>query len=223
MPHQFSTQPTISGIVSRYSEDISWIEEMDFPITIYNKNEIPLHNSITLKNIGRESHTYLSHIVNNYPDFSDFTVFMQGSPFFHLEEGCGPKELRDLIHQNVTKNIPFKGLAWFRTKCDRFGRPHQMNDPQSKDKWLGWGKDIPVGETFKKLFQQEPPQQFIASAMTGNFIVRKDRILCRPLSFYLNALEIISNDPQDEFNTGHAFERLWQLIFNGNERLNPTP
>lgn len=194
---------------------------MNFPVTVYDKSDHPLDMAVSLPNIGRESHTYLTHIVNNYPDFTDFTVFLQGSPFFHLEENSGPAELKELINIAATKKVPFKGLAWFRVKCDRFGRPHQMNAPDKKGKWLGWGKDIPVGETFEKLFKKEAPQNFIASAMTGNFIVRKDRILCRPLTFYQEALKIISNDPQDEFNTGHAFERLWQIIFNGNKLINP--
>ena len=34
---------------------------------------------IKLKNIGREGHTYLSHIINNYDKLADITIFLPGS------------------------------------------------------------------------------------------------------------------------------------------------
>ncbi len=221
MPKTTETECELSAVIAKYKEDISWTAELDFPVDIYDKSDSPAHGVIKLPNIGRESHTYLTHIVRNYPQFCDYTVFLQGSPFFHLEENAGPRELLKLIHLTISKSVPFKGLAWFKSRCDRLGRPHHMDDPAKKGKWPGWGKDIPVGEAFERLFRKEAPKEFLASAMTGNFIVRKDRILTRPLEFYQNALAIIENDPHDESNTGHAFERLWQIIFNGNSRLNP--
>ena len=33
---------------------------------------------IPLPNVGRESHTYLTHIVTQYDDLSDYTIFFQG-------------------------------------------------------------------------------------------------------------------------------------------------
>ncbi|OEU68955.1 MAG: hypothetical protein BA863_11490 [Desulfovibrio sp. S3730MH75] len=208
-------------VVARYSEDLSWLGDVRYSAIIYNKGETPVDGAIVLPNIGRETHTYLTHIVRNYPDFSEFTVFLQGSPFFHMEEGADSVLLAEHIQEIVTRNVPFKGFAWFRLRCDQLGRPHQMGDPSSKGKWLGWGKDIPVGAVYEKLFNRPSPTQFIASGATGLFMVRKDRILTRSLEFYEKALFLIEADPYDAENTGHAFERLWQIIFNGSKAINP--
>ncbi|SMF24764.1 DUF3431 domain-containing protein [Desulfovibrio gilichinskyi] len=208
-------------VIARYSENIEWLKAFNRFAIVYNKGETIVDGAVVLPNIGREGHTYLTHIVRNYYDLPEYTVFLQGSPFFHMKEGADCAKLADIINESLTKKVPFKGFAWFRLRCDRLGRPHQMSDPASKGKWSGWGKDIPVGEVYEKLFNRTPPEQFIASAATGLFMVRKDRILTRSLEFYKTALSIIEADPCDEHNTGHAFERLWQVIFNGSKAINP--
>jgi hypothetical protein len=53
--------------------------------------------------------------------------------------------------------------------------------------------------------------------------VRRERIRLRPRALYETALRLVLDDPDDARNTGHAFERLWYLIFNGYAPLNPGP
>lgn len=211
----------MQAIIARYSESLSWLDDLNCYATVYNKGSGLIDGAVQLPNVGRESHTYLTHIIRNYPDFPEFSVFLQGSPFFHMEQGADILSLNNMIAENIERNVPFKGFAWFRMVCDRLGRPHQLADPSKKGKWLGWGKDIPVGEVYEKLFKRTSPEKFIASAATGLFMVRRDRILTRPLSLYENALAMVEADPLDSCNTGHAFERLWQVIFNGSSAINP--
>ena len=72
-----------SLIISRFNENISWLEEIKgFKIIIYNKGK-KLSNKkfkkiINLNNVGRESHTWLYHIVENYKDLDDVNIFLQG-------------------------------------------------------------------------------------------------------------------------------------------------
>lgn len=76
---------SVECVIARYNEDISWIKELkNKKITIYNKgnNDIP-NKFIKLPNIGRESHTYLTHIIKNYDNLADITIFTQANPFFH--------------------------------------------------------------------------------------------------------------------------------------------
>lgn len=76
---------SIELVIARYNEDISWLSKVkNMKITIYNKGVDDLNlNNIKLPNIGRESHTYLTHIINNYDNLADTTIFCQGDPFFH--------------------------------------------------------------------------------------------------------------------------------------------
>ena len=213
---------TVEVVVARYREDVSWTAGLVWPVTVYDKSGEELPGAVPLPNVGREAHTYLTHILRRYPDFPDQTVFLQGDPFFHLtaDGEAGTAELRELLCERLERNAPFGGLAWFRLRCDGLGRPHHMADPSHRGKWKGWGKDIPVAEVFTALFRRPAPNEFIARAATGIFHVSRDRLLTRPRPFYERALALVLADPEDERNTGHAFERLWHLLFNGNTAWN---
>jgi len=70
-------------VISRYSEDISWInneEYSKYDILCYNKGKNCKKCSIKdLPNVGRCDHTYIYHIVNNYDNLADVTIFLPGS------------------------------------------------------------------------------------------------------------------------------------------------
>lgn len=216
----------IQVVVARYQEDVSWLEQLEMSSIVYDKSgdqkEFIVYNGprIGLPNIGRETHTYLTYIVRTYPDFQDYTVFVQGSPFFHMGPTAGPETLKTAILRNARMGVQFTGFAWYKLKCDRLGRPHDMAKPENQGRWLGWGKDIPVGEVYGTLFAGPVPERFLVTAPAGMLFVARARILARPLKFYKVALEHVEADPQDENNTGHAFERLWGVIFNGDTALN---
>lgn len=218
-----TTMPdSVNVIIARYREDVSWAEALGYEYIVYDKGGDPAGNARPLPNIGREAHTYFRHIVDEYDNLADSNVFVQGSPFDHLDQaGKGsPEMLRSMIAEVVERRIPFGGFAWFKLQCDHLGRPHDMRKPENENRWAGWGRDIPVGEVFTKLFGVEPPERIISRAPTGNFSVTGERIRTRPREFYAYALSLVEADPDDAFNTGHAIERLWQHIFNGNTAWN---
>lgn len=213
---------SVQVVIARYRESLFWVPELGLPYVVYDKGPEPVSDARVLPNVGRETHTYLTHIVQEWEHLAGHTVFLQGDPFAHLS-GDGKTEvlvLKGMIMECVEKKVPFKGFAWFRLKCDGLGRPHDLKKPENEGRWAGWGKDIPVAEVFSKLFDASPPAQFIGRAATGIFCVSAERVKTRPKEFYAHALRLVADDPQDEENTGHAFERLWQLIFNGNVSWN---
>jgi len=209
-------------IIAKYREDISWADELGYDYVVYDKGGQPDISGIKLENIGREAHTYFTHIVNEYDRLAQVNVFLQGDPFDHIgDQGRGDvKTLRSLIEDVVERGVPFKGFAWFKLKCDYLGQPHDLRKPENEGRWSGWGKDIPLGEVFEKIFQADFPRQLVSRAPTGIFSVTGDRIQTRPKAFYEYALRLVEADPDDSNNTGHAFERLWQHIFNGNTAWN---
>ena len=218
LPVGLPVELPVELVVARYREDIQWLERVPFPHMVYDKSGQTGPNA--LPNIGRESHTYLTHILRRYPDFPEYTAFLQGDPFGHMQEGAGPQWLAERIRQNVRLGVKFTGFAWFKLKCDRLGRPHGMADPEKQGRWKGWGNDIPVGEVYGELFVGDVPETFLVTAPAGMLFVARERILARSKCFYERCLKLIEADPEDEYNTGHAFERLWQVIFGGNSALN---
>jgi hypothetical protein len=83
-------------VIARYRENISWIQNLplSWKITIYNKGDIlpntlqtlPNVTIITIENKGREAETIVYHLLHRYDTVSDFTVFLQASPFDHAPE-----------------------------------------------------------------------------------------------------------------------------------------
>ena len=70
-------------IIARYDEDLRWLKKYkNWKITVYNKGEKLTDNKflkvINLENKGRESHTWLYHIVKNYNNLDDINIFLQG-------------------------------------------------------------------------------------------------------------------------------------------------
>jgi len=69
----------IEIVLARYDEDVRWIDEYrtQAAVTIYEKSQSPTPGGIHLENVGRESHTYLHHIVSRYDTLASWTVFAQ--------------------------------------------------------------------------------------------------------------------------------------------------
>ena len=67
-------------VVARFDEALNWTTfyRNQVHFTIYDKSNSPSSDSVRLPNIGRESHTYLHHIVSRYNSLADWTVFTQG-------------------------------------------------------------------------------------------------------------------------------------------------
>jgi len=82
-----------SIVIARYNEDLSWVAQIPegFEIFIYNKGNpivdisvlAKAHHIINRPNFGRESETYLYHMLHHRRADDRFTVFTQGDPFEH--------------------------------------------------------------------------------------------------------------------------------------------
>jgi Protein of unknown function (DUF3431) len=119
----------IEIVLSRYNEDIGWSNVYSSIRTIYDKsnetNVLPISTPgklIRLPNLGRESHTYLWHIVNNYNTLADITVFSQASAPQHgyagHRKGGGHLFANSSFHDFVLSekgHFIFTGAVWLPT------------------------------------------------------------------------------------------------------------
>tara|TARA_B100000989_G_C19516628_1_gene461995 strand:+ start:1639 stop:2334 length:696 start_codon:yes stop_codon:yes gene_type:complete len=205
-------------IISRYSEDISWLEKFpDFKITIYNKGK-ELSNSkfykiVNLPNVGRESHTWIYHIVKNYNNLEDVTIFFQG----RIDDlGC-------MVYSNPKKYIQkVKKYGFAPSRYGMLGPYHWdwnvgiKDNPKYKDAWernkISKSK-LGFREFSKKLFPEIPI--FVATSYGGCFAITKETIKKYDLKFYQNLLNLLkkSKNPIE----GHYMERLWCYMFTKNQ------
>ena len=204
-------------VVACYKEQLSsWFDRIpeDTHVTVYKKHHGTLKprvreridDFVLLPNVGRESHTYLTHIVNQYPNFSDITLFVQGNPRPH-----GYK-------LNFTKyfDIPTNS----RASCMRLASVAQTRRYTNFESGIrhirGWGACTPARLSLadwwiKYVSTTIPNRQTFRASWGACFAVTSDYINSKPKSFYQDILDTVSSsvDPEE----GHFVERAWSHIF----------
>ena len=195
---QRNKHPSISMVVSRYNESITWANDFK-NVIIYNKSNHHLntiHPVVSLPNVGREGHTFYTHIVKKYEDLTDYTIFLQGNPFDHFPQ------LKQLIHQLTQHmfdtSISFYPLSTSSLHCSLDGCEYH--------------EGLPLKQVFQRLFKTNTlPQKTFHFFPGGQFIVSKQQIKQRPKSFYEMIVSLLSSecDPIE----GYVIERFLPLIF----------
>lgn len=176
-------------VVARYKEDVTWVEAFhDFDVVVYDKGDPHAVNS--LSNVGREAHTYLHHILENYDSLSETTVFLQGQPFDH----CGP-----MLSQRIWElhnDVDFIDLCLLALPEDQTGGPTQPG--------------LPLAEEYRNLFDEEPPEFFLCR-VGACFAVSRERIRSRSTAFYRKLLKLAVEHPLGPW----LLERFWWKVFSG--------
>jgi hypothetical protein len=201
-------------VVARYNEDLSWIEK-EFPndkITIYNKgkNDISVHSGVTIKkleNIGRESHTYINYIIENYDNLPDRVLFLQGNPFTHMNFTFKPLSVYKKIKQSNCKNIVAKGCFFTNT-----GKQRNILIDLKQTRWQDTVyKNLDFAD-FKDQYVDIDSfaEEYFFTNLEANFAVDKCRIIARPKKYYINLISLLDNNAPIE---GHYLERLWDIVF----------
>jgi hypothetical protein len=205
----------VEVVIARYREDPSWIPPLvaEFPSAhffVYEKDpdleegSLPYRGcpnvTITrLPNVGRESHTFLTHIVRCYdtrppgPHRRRLALFLQGNPFDHGVTIC---RLRSLLESGTRGATCVPCSSHPGLKDDAYGFPHHA--------WL------PVGELFSVVFPEQPvPSSFHFSPGAQYAVDWAAAIAIRPKDFWSHLLQRSAIDASFPW----AVERLWPLLF----------
>ena len=183
-------------VVARYNESIDWING-----TLNNRTKCIIYNKgpkldnhicpiIYLPNVGREGHTYLYHIINNYDNLSEYTMFLQGYPFDHTP--C----LESILASDEWKK-PFHTISAKKYNLT-------INKEQNLYTML---------ELYKSLFNRTKTEFSLWFGAGAQFCVSRSTIRTRPKEFYEQISAVLAQniDPIE----GHAIERFWPMIFLG--------
>ena len=235
---KFDNRPTLDVVYSYYNEDLK--EFIHFSNVVYSslKFKFKINTKVYIKhdidenlynffkytakvdqieyltNVGREGHTYLHHIVNNYnsSSLSDKTLFLQAHP------GWPKMTFRRLTYVNTATGFISFG-PYTPSHC---GHTTNFEFLQMNNIWkIFKGFDCPHGDVQ-------------TASWSGQFLVSKDRILENDKNAYVEMLNLISapsdhpiydetpswwypkNDPANPY-IGHSLERSWPIIFNCND------
>jgi hypothetical protein len=218
---------TYKIVVARYNEDINWLKKQMSNCIIYNKGKkLNIQNEIMLPNIGRESHTYLNYIIENYKKLPDIVIFTQANISDHVKDPDKINYLRKLKVQarkfnksrerdsyNILNPIQYRkdgsrignewSPYWNLNTFNRDGNYFLENNYKNK-------KPIIFIEWFYKNIKPVYQCPFKIYSY-GLFAVKKELILKHPIEYYKTLIEQVNHhiNPTE----GHFFERSWYYIF----------
>jgi len=218
----------INIIISRYNENLKWT--LDYPYnkykyTVYNKGNNEnfekknVINVVNLPNVGRESHTYLYHIISNYDNLKDINVFLPGSIDTNhtiFKKRLISSKLFDYIEKNdnavflsfdnIKNNSIVDEFKYFQVNSySSTTRENFMLNKESKTEKCIYR---PYYKWYNKVFGDRVSNSVVHY---GIFSVDKRDILKYPKIYYKNLIEYVSNSSNPE--AGHFFEKSWGVIF----------
>jgi len=192
-------------VISTYEQDLSWldkIEDKSINIYLYEKNNRDLISTdkiklVKLNNLGREPHSFLYHIIENYNNLDDIIFFTQDKPFDHCS--------------NFLELLKINEKGWYANivlTTTMTGYPNQPG--------------LPISE-FLEMIHIDFKGSYIQFRPGCIFSLKKEDILIHSKDFYINIFELIEKhyDPNDKtrYPIGlngipWILERVMGLIFN---------
>jgi hypothetical protein len=212
----------IQIVVARYKENISWIEDPPFnkyKVTCYNKGDnVPQCNApkctvLPLTNIGRCDHTYLYHIINNYDNLANVTIFLPGS-CLDLHKIKTTFKLMFLVDKTQTTVLLGKPYENVRKELGRlFINKHiatnVVNKTANPENLLLPCPIRPFGRWYDAMFGTDVISKVVC--YFGMFAVAKEHILQHPKEHYEKLIKFVDTHSNPE--AGHYMERSWGAVF----------
>ena len=194
-------------VIARYNEDVRWSD--GYPRIIYNKGEkiigLPDDDQVMLPNVGREAHTYLTYIIENYYKLPEYVMFCQGRVDDHIGAGG--------IDAYINPDYDFVvGRLWYGREWDiSTGR---INHHGIWQEMLQQGKLMEASLSYVDWFEKvlNAPLKDGTLYSPGAIFFVSSRLICkRHVGFYKKLRGYLEDHPNPEET--HYMERSWFYIF----------
>lgn len=187
-------------VVAHYNERLNWLSFTSNEVNtiVYSKSQTPPEGSIVLPNEGRESQTYLYHIIENYNQLSEWTIFTQGYPFDHSP---------DFIHKTYLD--PSKNTFMNQSLFLPISRTYPHLTSKKYDDPFNIMRNNSVKETWKWLYPNQTIPNIIVSIFGAIFVVNKSLLRSKPIDFYQELLTM----HKQNYVMPWVMENLWAYLF----------
>jgi len=209
-------------IISKYNENVSKINLFK-NVYLYDKNPINSENFYKyvkpdvhyehLKNVGRESHTYLHHIIKNYDNLNDINIFLSGSTFDE-----NPNHKLEIFNKLVLISNKTKNTVFFKNKHYILELFYNFKLKKHKTTSIENNifDDCHELQQYKGNYKDWYIDNFgYRSVNYGSFggilVLHKRHILQHPKKYYEHFLSYLDNHNSPE--VGHYLERAWGAVF----------
>jgi hypothetical protein len=178
-------QNEITVVVAYHTENLDWLSKLDrFKIVKVNNCGRPADIQLNEGNVGRESAMYLEYIIETYPNFTEWTAFVQGGALEHAPD------LREFLTQRGMEN---RGFYYFG----------KMVDCDWKHNHDGWARE------FANEWMGGIDTRYCKFSWGAQFVVHKTRLLNRSIDYYKRLKQAILDSPT---KAPWAVERLWREL-----------
>jgi hypothetical protein len=212
----------IELVVARYNENLNWLNRDPFdkyPVYIYNKgsndNYTVNNKNVRIKklnNVGKCDHTYLYHIIENYDNLADVTVFLPGSTSMKYKIGKAKKimaELKKKIGSVFIGNFMTDvKQSLYKFSIDTHKTANKDNFTENPDIYVEKSKIRPFGKWFENKFGDITITHL---SYLGIMAISKEHILQHSKLYYQNLIKELENSSSPE--VGHYLERAWEAVF----------
>jgi heme/copper-type cytochrome/quinol oxidase subunit 2 len=218
------TSDDIILIIARYNEDLEWLKEEPFnkyDAIVYNKGDNDnfykspkIKKIINLKNVGREPHTYLYHIITNYNNLNNINVFLPGSIDHSQKKVYTMGTMNEIEKQKkaiflTTKSDIDLKVVYNNWQIDYWESSNINNKKINLGNELKLAEYRPFNIWFEKNFGDLLTYE---TSNWGIFSMSRDNIIKNDIEHYNKFL--IQLDHHHNLEVVHYIERCWHSIFN---------
>jgi hypothetical protein len=225
----------VQVVVSRYAEDVSWLDRLPYrDLIVYDKfdqcdkgtgkmleechhgNPPTYATVVKLPNVGRCDHTYLHHIVENWDDLADVTLFVPGSCPAFKDKWRKLQWVVDRVCDQEGSAFPVTGpylrpihhhLAHFQ--IDKYEATDLKNSSFNPENSLQPSAHRPFGTFFNEYFPEHPGVHHVI--FQGIFAVTREDIRHTSRETYARLADALASHSNPE--AGHFMERCWLACF----------
>lgn len=210
----------ILNVIISYYKNKSWekfVNDMNsfkykYHVYLYNKSRESLSYTsdlisvLPLKNIGRESETYLTYIIDNYDNLTEYSLFIQDDVNNHIVnnklfiEKCEKiMEEKEMFFLFPVTWRPGVGPLIRRIRNGRTKLP------------AGVGVNAPPTDAIFKFCEHNNVNlpKVYKTETCAFFICHKDMIRSKSRDFYIKLREWLLTDNRN----GYVLEHCWKLVF----------
>ena len=221
-------------VIARYKENVSWIYDafgdLDANVTffVYNKGgdvEVlkeqiaPFKEKVVIEellNVGRESHTYMYHIVKYYKQYTSRTTPVADEPYVLCCQGH-IDDHEELVDLPTIRSMVADAKIYRFSKSTAIAHWFGRNSAIPEFKIRRWRGEIVenVPETFGQWFEKHVTDKYCFPRKAlwwacAIFCFKSTILATKPLAYFKDLLEQIGKTRNPEI--GHFFERSWLYI-----------
>lgn len=200
-------------VVSRFKENIDWVDEYTDKYLIYNKGEFIREDPriISVENTGGNQKDIFRFVVDYYDNLPELMAFVQAYPFDH----CKEEVFARIICNDFYTPLEYYGM----TPANSFEeRSHTGGFMEVNNNWYIHAHSQSNNQTCRyssldefmnKYFENYQHTDYIRFTPGSQFIIEKHQILYYPKRFWQSLFDEL---PRNNMTEAHIIERSMNMI-----------